>query len=113
MSRNKIINEYKSNGFKNYQDTFKKFKLASTELKTVDDLIDFILKNFTDIFRAMFFIFYILASGLSDTCGWSILAKSKKSTIFSEIFTGAMNFYKFDIQGNFNIINVDNEVRVY
>jgi hypothetical protein len=33
-------------------------------------LVAFILKHFTDIFRAMFFMFYILSSGMAENCGW-------------------------------------------
>ena len=82
------------------------------ENRSVDDLLDFVLGKFTCVFRAAFFMFFILASEMNQKSGWEILFRSQKAKIFKEIFSGLANFVDFDAGGNLNLIECQGEVRI-
>lgn len=108
-NRSRLLEEYNNQGFKRLEKVLKKSKNGKKiKSMNVDQIYEFMMESFENIFDALFFSFYFLTNIQKHS---DILQKRNSSFVLSQIFKGMLDFINFDEMFSLNLISVQDEVR--
>lgn len=110
-NRARLLEEYNKQGFKRFEKILKKSKkLKKIKTMNVDEIYQFIIEKFDNIFDSLFFVFYFFTNFEKQN---NILQRRNSSFIFSQVFKGLLEFLNFNEMGSLNLISVKDEVILF